>query len=125
MQVGDLNYTSLWGDIIKYLKGKIQDAGERGIDPLQIMVDPGLGFGKTARDNLRLIRHLRELRILGRPIVTGASRKSFIGHITGGPPSERSEGTAAVVTASIINGTVIFCERANDVYKNSSVSSVG
>jgi len=65
------------------------------------MVDPGLGFGKTVADNLRLIRYLKEFRVLGRPIVTGASRKSFIGQVTGGKPRERMEGTAAAVTAAV------------------------
>lgn len=122
MQVGALKYDSLLGDIVTFLGERIQKARERGINPVQIMVDPGLGFGKTAMDNVRLIRHLRELKILGRPIVTGPSRKSFIGHITGGTPRERSEGTAAAVTASILNGSQVI--RVHDVAAMKKVAAM-
>lgn len=84
MQAGDLTYRCLMGEIITFLQEHINTAREWGVEPARILVDPGLGFGKTAIDNVRLIRHLGELKVLGRPIVTGASRKSFIGHITGG-----------------------------------------
>jgi dihydropteroate synthase len=113
MQTGDLTYRSLQGEIIAFLQYHIEKARERGIEPVQIMVDPGLGFGKTSTDNLRLIRHLGELRVLGRPIVTGASRKSFIGHVTGGSPQERIEGTSAAVTTAILNGSRVI--RVHDV----------
>jgi dihydropteroate synthase len=104
MQSGDLTYRSLRGEVIAFLKGKIQAAAARGIDPEQIMIDPGLGFGKTATDNLKLIKYLKEFKVLGRPILIGVSRKSFIGAVTGGTPAEREEGTAAAVTAGILNG---------------------
>jgi dihydropteroate synthase len=104
MQAGDLVYHSLRGEIIAYLRRGIKRAGDMGIDPMQIMIDPGLGFGKTATDNMRLIRYLRELRILGRPILVGASRKAFIGRVIEGTPAERDEGTAAAITAAILNG---------------------
>jgi len=113
MQSGDLAYRSLPGDVISYLKQRIRSAGQSGIAPAQMMVDPGIGFGKTAMDNVRLIRHLSEFQVLGRPIVTGVSRKSFIGHITGGGPLERIEGTAAAVTAAILNGSRVI--RVHDV----------
>ena len=86
------------------------------------MVDPGLGFGKTASDNLRLIHYLGELKVLGRPIVTGASRKSFIGHVTGGKPHERMEGTAAAVTAAVLNGSRII--RVHDVATMKKVAAM-
>jgi dihydropteroate synthase len=113
MQAGDLAYHSLRGEIIAYLRKGIERAGDVGIDPTQIMVDPGLGFGKTAADNMRLIRYLREFRILGRPVLVGASRKAFIGRVTGGTPVERDEGTAAAVTAAILNGGQVI--RVHDV----------
>ena len=113
MQAGDLAYHSLRGEIIAYLRKGIERAGDVGIDPTQIMVDPGLGFGKTAADNMRLIRYLREFRILGRPILVGASRKAFIGRVTGGTPVERDEGTAAAVTAANLNGGQVI--RVHDV----------
>jgi dihydropteroate synthase len=108
MQTGDLAYRSLRGEIIAYLRERIERAGDMGIDPTQTVVDPGIGFGKTTEDNLRLIRYLREFRILGRPILVGASRKAFIGRLAGGTPLERDEGTAAAVTAAILNGGQII-----------------
>ncbi|MBU1965957.1 MAG: dihydropteroate synthase, partial [Proteobacteria bacterium] len=94
MQQGDLIYRSLRGEIIDFLRNRIARAADEGIDPAQIMVDPGIGFGKTATDNMRLIRYLFEFKVLGRPVVVGPSRKAFIGRVTGGPPGERVEGTA-------------------------------
>jgi dihydropteroate synthase len=122
MQTGDLTYTSLRGEIIAYLQKRIKIAWEKGIEPEQMMVDPGLGFGKTAMDNVRLIKHLGELKVLGRPIVTGASRKSFIGHVTGAPPQERLEGTAAAVTVAILNGSRII--RVHDVAAMKKVAAM-
>ncbi len=113
MQTGDLTYRSLRCEIIEFLQDRIDKAQTDGIEPVQIMVDPGLGFGKTVTDNLRLIRHLGELKVLGRPIVTGASRKSFIGQVTGGKPRARIEGTAAAVTAAVLNGSRVI--RVHDV----------
>ena len=122
MQTGDLTYRSLLGEVISFFKKRIDNAGERGIAPVQIMIDPGLGFGKSASDNMRLIRHLSEFKILGRPIVTGASRKSFIGHVTGGSPQERVEGTAASVTAAILNGSRVI--RVHDVRTMKKVAAM-
>ena len=122
MQKGDLPYRSLRGEIIAFLQGRIEKAGEGGIAPEQIMVDPGLGFGKTAADSMRLIRYLGEFKALGRPIVTGASRKSFIGAVTGGEPRERVEGTAAAVTAAIMNGSRII--RVHDVATMKKVAAM-
>jgi dihydropteroate synthase len=113
MQTGDLTYRSLFGDVISFLKERIDAAVKKGITSEQIMVDPGIGFGKLAMDNMRLIKHLRELTILGRPIVIGPSRKSFIGCVTGGSPHERVEGTAATITAAIMNGSRVV--RVHDV----------
>jgi len=122
MQAGDLAYHSLRGEIIAYLRKRIEWAGDAGIDPTQIMVDPGLGFGKTAEDNMRLIRYLHEFRILGRPILVGASRKAFIGRVTGGTPVERDAGTAAAVTAAILNGGQVV--RVHDVAMMKKVAAV-
>jgi dihydropteroate synthase len=113
MQSGDLDYSSLRGEIIAYLKKGIERAGNHGIDSTQIMVDPGLGFGKTATDNMRIIKYLSDFKCIGRPIVVGGSRKAFIGLITGGAPAERREGTAAVITAAILHGAQIV--RVHDV----------
>jgi dihydropteroate synthase len=122
MQTGDLHYRSLLDDVLSYLKERIDSAEQNGIAPVQVMIDPGIGFGKTALDNVRLIRHLSEFKILGRPIVTGVSRKSFIGHVTGGGPLERIEGTAASVTATILNGSRVI--RVHDVKTMKKVAAM-
>jgi dihydropteroate synthase len=86
------------------------------------MIDPGIGFGKTGEDTMRLLRHLSEFKVLGRPIVVGPSRKAFVGKITGGEPRERLEGTAAAVTVAIMNGTNVV--RVHDVKAMKRVVSV-
>lgn len=113
MQKGDLSYKSLLGDVIEFLRERMEKAHESGISNENIMIDPGIGFGKTAEDNIRLLKNLSEFKVLGRPIVTGVSRKAFIGKITGGGHLERVEGTAASVTAAVMNGTNIV--RVHDV----------
>lgn len=122
MQVGDLAYRSLPGDIIRFLKERIKAAELAGIEPQAIMVDPGLGFGKTPEDNLKLLKHLADFTELQKPIVTGVSRKSFIGKITGGQPAERFEGTAAALTVTIMNGTHIA--RVHDVKAMKKVAAM-
>ena len=123
MQTGDLTYRSLLGDVICFLKKRMECAIENGIDPRQIMVDPGLGFGKTTSDNLRLIKYLGEFKALGRPIVIGPSRKAFIGNITAeDTPTERVVGTAAAVTAAILNGCNVV--RIHDTSAMKKVAAV-
>ncbi|MCX5854744.1 MAG: dihydropteroate synthase [Deltaproteobacteria bacterium] len=113
MQKGDLSYRSIRGDIIEFLKEQIAESHSVGIPVEGLMIDPGFGFGKTGDDNVRLLKYLAEFRMLGRPIVAGVSRKAFIGRITGGEPSNREEGTAAAVTAAIMNGANVV--RVHDV----------
>lgn len=113
MQTGDISYNSITGDILTFLEKQMAYAGSSGIRRESIMIDPGIGFGKTPGDNLRILRNLREFKAAGRPIVTGVSRKSFIGHLTGGLPSERMEGTAAAVSSAIMNGSQVI--RVHDV----------
>ncbi len=122
MQSGDLSYPSLMGDIIEFLGYSIDNAVTAGISRKCILIDPGIGFGKTGEDNLRILRNLSEFKVLGRPILIGVSRKAFIGKITGGAPSERPEGTAAAVTASIMNGANIV--RVHDVQAMKKVVTV-
>ena len=113
MQKGDLSYRFVPGDMITFLKERIEKAQSAGINKNRIIVDPGIGFGKTAIDNMRLIRYLEDFKTMERPILVGVSRKSFIGHITGGTPQERIEGTAAAVTAAVLNGAHIV--RVHDI----------
>ncbi len=114
MQEGDLSYRSLMGEITGFLEESMENARSSGVDVENIVVDPGIGFGKSTADNLAILRHLRELKSLGRPIMVGTSRKRFIGEITGEKlAGNRVEGTAASVVASIMNGADIV--RVHDV----------
>jgi len=108
-------YTDLMGEIIKYLEESIAIGINAGILLKKIIVDPGIGFGKTVAHNLEIIKRLRELKVLGHPILIGPSRKSVIGKVLGLPAEERVEGTAAMVAVSIANGADIV--RVHDVRK--------
>jgi dihydropteroate synthase len=103
----DIHYVSLMSEIIQYLEESIHLAHSAGIDTEKIIVDPGIGFGKTVDHNLVIIKRLYELRSLGRPILIGTSRKSFIGRILNADITEREEGSLASVVASILNGAHI------------------
>jgi dihydropteroate synthase len=84
-----------------------------GVEPEAIIVDPGLGFGKRIQDNLVLLRHLSRFRSLGKPVMVGPSRKSFIGKVLNLPVHERAEGTAACVAAAVLQGATFV--RVHDV----------
>src|SRR5512142_2838532 len=91
----------------------VQLARQAGIPDDRIILDPGLGFGKKVEHNLELIDRLDELRALGFPVLSGPSRKSFIGYTLNLPPEQRLEGTAAAVAVSIVRGADIV--RVHDV----------
>ncbi len=112
MQVNP-SYNSLIPEIIGYLKSRIQIALDRGIQSDQIIIDPGIGFGKTTEHNLEILRKLKEFKSLNKPILIGTSRKSFIGKILDLPIEDRLEGTAATVAIAIANGADII--RVHDV----------
>jgi dihydropteroate synthase len=103
-------YDDVVDDIKAFLAERISEAVAAGIHEERIWVDPGIGFGKTVEHNLELLRRLGELRELGRPIVVGTSRKSFIGKLTGREVDARLGGTiasnvlAAVAGADVIRG---------------------
>lgn len=107
------HYDSLFDELIPELSARIEFAVATGIDRERILVDPGIGFGKRLEDNLALHRHLGKLRVLGRPIVFGSSRKGFIGTLTGAGVRERIFGTAASVAAAVMNGAHVL--RVHDV----------
>jgi len=109
----DVHYDSLFSEIIAHLREGIERAESAGVDPDQIVVDPGIGFGKTFQDNLLLIKHLSEFRILGKPILLGTSRKTFIGKILGTDPDHRLEGTLSSIAIGVLNGAHII--RSHDV----------
>jgi len=106
-------YDDLIGEIRSFLRESIDLAVSAGIDEKKIMVDPGIGFGKTVEHNLRIIKELRKFTALGRPILIGPSRKSFIGQILNSSVSERLTGTASSVALAISNGANIV--RVHDV----------
>ena len=106
-------YNDVVADIVKELRQALARAHKAGIDPDLTLIDPGIGFAKRPQQNLTLMRHLATLRSLGRPIVVGPSRKSFVGAVLDAPPAERLEGTAAAVTAAVLAGAHII--RVHDV----------
>jgi len=102
------------GEIIAYLREGI-DRAERvgGVDPHQVIVDPGIGFGKRVEDNLMILKRLPELTCLGRPLIIGTSRKSFIGAVLDREVDQRAIGTLATVAVSALKGAHMV--RVHDV----------
>ena len=108
------HYEEVTPEVAGFLDERIVNAGIRGVHIDKILVDPGIGFGKTRQHNLTLLNQLRELTVLGRPLVVGVSRKSFIGPITGeSEAGNRLMGTAASVAWCVANGASIV--RVHDV----------
>ncbi|MDH7600686.1 MAG: dihydropteroate synthase [Armatimonadota bacterium] len=115
------SYEDLMGEICSYLYQRIRAFADAGLDERLLMIDPGFGFGKTVHHNLELLRRLRELKSIGRPIVVGTSRKSTIGKVLGDlPVEERLEGTAATVAIAVANGADIV--RVHDVKEMARVA---
>lgn len=113
MQVAP-EYRDVTLEVIQFLNERIEACVQCGIERNSILIDPGIGFGKRTRHNLELLRRLGKLRALGRPIVIGTSRKSFIEKITGESlASGRIFGTAATVAWAAANGAAIL--RVHDV----------
>ena len=106
-------YNDLITDISSFFKSKIKLATDAGIKKKQIILDPGIGFGKKVRDNFQLINQLNEFCKLGFPVMIGPSRKSFIGTTLNLPVDDRLEGTAAAVAVGVMNGARIV--RVHDV----------
>jgi len=106
-------YDDLIPDIQRELLESVAIAREAGISDEKIILDPGIGFGKSVEQNLELIDRLAEIRQLGFPILLGPSRKSFIGYTLDLPPDQRIEGTAAAVAVGIARGADII--RVHDV----------
>ncbi len=106
-------YGSLMEEIVSYLDSSIKLAEEAGADGRGIIVDPGIGFGKTTAHNLEILRRLEELASLGKPILVGLSRKSFIGNVLGLPQEERLEGGLAATCMAVWRGARLV--RTHDV----------
>ncbi|MEA2193539.1 MAG: dihydropteroate synthase [Solirubrobacteraceae bacterium] len=106
-------YDDVVFDVRAFLAERLDFAREHGIAEGRVWLDPGIGFGKTVDHNLELLRRLDELVALGRPLVVGTSRKSFLGAITGRPTGERVAGTLATNVLALARGARIF--RVHDV----------
>ncbi len=107
------HYEDLAPDVMSALRSSLDLALEAGIPVENVILDPGMGFGKTAEHNLEILRRLAEFRDLGRPLLVGMSRKRTIGYVLDLPVDDRVEGTAATVALSIANGADIV--RVHDV----------
>ncbi|MBD2037465.1 dihydropteroate synthase [Leptolyngbya sp. FACHB-321] len=117
------DYEDLISDILTFLKARIDAAIACGIDRSRIAIDPGIGFAKTYAQNLEILRRLPEFHALGYPLLVGASRKSFIGHILNQPdPQQRVWGTAAACCAAIAGKADLL--RVHDVKEMKDVCRV-
>ncbi len=109
----DPHYEDVVGQVATFLAARARAAREAGIGPESIVLDPGIGFGKTLEHNLALLAHLDALAEVGYPVLVGTSRKSFIGQLTGQPVETRLSGSLASVAVAIARGADIV--RVHDV----------
>ncbi|MCP9452396.1 MAG: dihydropteroate synthase [Nitrospira sp.] len=115
-------YQDVVHEVGEFLQERVRVAVEAGISKLNILLDPGIGFGKLLEHNLDLLNRLTELTELGRPLVVGPSRKSFIGQIVGRPVEQREWGTAAAVALAVERGARVL--RVHDVAMMADVAKV-
>jgi dihydropteroate synthase len=106
-------YTDVISEIKRFLADAVERARASGVGPSNILVDPGIGFGKRLEHNLRILRELSAFKELGRPVLVGTSRKSFIGSILDAPVDRRLIGTIAAIVISVMNGASVV--RVHDV----------
>jgi dihydropteroate synthase len=110
----DPTYDDVVGEVYDFLARRLTDLQELGIPGDHVIVDPGIGFGKTAAHNLALLRRLREFTSLGRPLMVGTSRKSFLGRVAGvTDPAARVEGSLATAALAVVSGARLV--RVHDV----------
>ena len=112
----------IFGEIEADFNTSIREAESRGVRREQIILDPGIGFGKTLEQNLSILNHLRRFEKFGMPLMIGTSRKSFIGRLTGRPESDRVFGTAASVAVAISRGAHMV--RVHDVKEMAEVARI-
>lgn len=117
-----VDYQNLLEDLKGELMGSVALAKRAGIPDEHILLDPGIGFGKTVEQNLELLDRCKEIRDLGYPLLVGPSRKSFIGYTLDLPPDQRLEGTAAAVAIAIARGADIL--RVHDVREMARVAKM-
>ena len=106
-------YHDVMADVLGFLRERMDVARERGVSDEQLVVDPGPDFAKTPAETVAVLRRLRELQVLGRPVLLAASRKDFIGALCGRPPADRLAGTLAAVGEGVDAGAAIV--RVHDV----------
>jgi dihydropteroate synthase len=109
-------YDDVVDEVLRFLEERMEFALAHGLREDQLMLDPGIGFGKTVQHNLTLLRDLHRFTKLGRPVVLGASRKRFLGAILGAEPGERVIGTVATTVIGVLAGAHVF--RVHDVKPN-------
>jgi len=116
-------YSNLMGEITAFLQERITFAQAGGIEKEKIIIDPGIGFGKSLEQgNFSILKNLADLKALGRPILVGPSRKAFLGHLLDLPIDDREDATAASVAVAIMNGANIV--RVHDVKRMKRVVKV-
>ena len=119
----DPRYDDVVSDVKAFLEERLAFAVAQGVDEERVWLDPGIGFGKTVRHNLELLRRLDEIVAIGRPVVVGASRKSFLGRLAGGRDErERLPGTIAANVLALERGATVF--RVHDVAQNADALAV-
>jgi dihydropteroate synthase len=112
----EARYGNVLGEVIADLERAVERAASAGVDRASVIVDPGIGFGKTPEQSLAVLRDLATLRVLGRPVLVGASRKSTIGRVLDLPAEQRLEGTLATTALAVASGADIV--RVHDVEAN-------
>jgi dihydropteroate synthase len=118
----DPRYDDVVSDVKAFLEERLAFAVGEGVHEDSVWLDPGIGFGKTIEHNLELLRRLDEIVAIGRPVVIGTSRKSFLGRLTGRPEREREAGTIATNVIALERGASIF--RVHDVRANADALKV-
>jgi dihydropteroate synthase len=116
------HYDDVLKEIAEFFEKRINYAKCRGVSERKIILDPGIGFGKRRVDNLVIIKHLSEFKRLGRPLMLGASRKRFIGEITGKEVDKRVDGSLAVAALAVLSGADII--RAHDVARTKDAAAM-
>jgi len=114
------HYEDVIADIYRFLADRVAACVEAGLTREQVLIDPGIGFGKTVNHNLTILRRLRDFRSLGCPILVGVSRKSTIGKVLSLPADQRVEGTAAACACAILSGADVI--RVHDVREMTRVA---
>jgi dihydropteroate synthase len=119
----DPRYDDVVDEVLRFLEERMAFALAQGLREDQLMIDPGIGFGKTVAHNLALLRDLKRFAMLGRPVVLGTSRKRFLGAILGAEPTARTIGTVATTVVGLLAGVHVF--RVHDVKPNFEALRVG